>query len=202
MKLYHAAQSRSTRVLWLLEELGLEYEIEQMLFDPKSMQSADFLAINPFGQVPVLIDDTMTMSESVAIMQYLLNRYGGGRLGPGHDTPAYGEFLQWMHFGESTMMEPIVKIIMHAIFLSEDQRIPAVCEEGRETYSRYLGIISKELANKNYLCGSEFSAADIVVGYNLFIMRFFELAPQGFPMLDGYYARLSSRSAFQNAIAD
>lgn len=202
MKIYHSAQARSTRVLWLLEELGLKYEVEKMSFDPASIGSTDFLAINPFGKVPVLVDGTMTMSESVAIVQYILHRYGDGRLETDRDAPEYGKFLQWLHFGESTMLEPVMKMFEHEIFLPEDQRIPAVAEQGKKTYSHYLGILNKELTDKDYICGDEFSAADIVVGYILFIVKFFKLAPEGFPEVDAYYERLASRSAFQKAIAD
>src|SRR5690606_39437643 len=87
MKLYHCKGSRSTRVLWLLEELGLDYELEVLPFDPKALQSADFLQLHPFGKVPVLVDDTVTMFESVAIIQYLLEHYDDGRLRPTHESP-------------------------------------------------------------------------------------------------------------------
>ncbi len=202
MKIYHGAQARSTRVLWLLEELGLKYEVEKMSFDPASIGSADFLAINPFGKVPVLVDGTMTMSESVAIVQYILHRYGDGRLETDREAPEYGKFLQWLHFGESTMLEPVIKMFEHEVFLPEDQRIPAVAEQGKKTYSHYLGILNKELSDKDYICGDSFSAADIIVGYTLFVVKLFKLAPEGFPEVDAYYERLSSRPAFQKAVAE
>ena len=202
MKLYHAAKSRSVRVLWLLEELGLDYEIVKMSFDPASLQSADYLKINPFGKVPVLVDGAVTMSESVAIVEYILNRYADGRLEPDHDSPEYGKYLQWLHFGESTMMGPVAQMASHAVFLPEEQRSPAILEQGKKTWSHYLDILDKELADKDYLCGDEFTAADIVIGYTLFIVKLFKLDPGGFPNIDAYYERLSSRPAFQKAVAD
>ena len=202
MKLYHCANSRSVRVLWLLEELGLEYTLERMSFDPDSLQSADYLAINPFGKVPLLVDGATTMSESVAIVQYILNRYADGRLEPDRDGPEYGKFLQWIHFGESTMFGPVAQMLAHTMFLPEEQRNPAIVEQGKKTYSHYLDILDKELADKEYLCGGEFSAADIVIGYSLFVVKLFKLAPEGFENLDAYYDRLSSRPAFQKAVAN
>src|SRR5690606_9935973 len=93
MKLYHCTGSRSTRVLWLLEELGLEYELEVLPFDPKALRSADFLQLHPFGKVPVLVDDTVTLFDSVAIIQYLLVHYDeANRFHPSHESPHYGEF--------------------------------------------------------------------------------------------------------------
>ncbi|HHQ13901.1 MAG TPA: hypothetical protein ENK16_02635 [Chromatiales bacterium] len=116
MKVYHCSKSRSVRVIWMLEELGLEYELETMPFGPEGLQSADYLAINPFGKVPVLVDGALTMSESVAIIQYLLDRYADGRLQPDPDSPEYGRFLQWLHFGESTMMGPVATIARYTVF--------------------------------------------------------------------------------------
>ncbi len=203
MKLYHCAKSRSVRVMWLLEELGLEYEVVKMSFDPDSLQSADYLAINPFGKVPVLVDGATTMSESVAIVQYILNRYGDGRLEPDRNGPEYGKFLQWLHFGESTMMGPVAQMASHMMFFPEELRNPAILEQGRKTWSHYLSILDKELADKDYLCGNEFSAADIVVAYGLFIVKVFRLAPDGgHANVEAYYQRLSSRPAFQKAAAD
>ena len=122
MKLYHVARTRSVRVRWLMEELGLDYELEEMPFDPKALQSVDYLELSPFGKVPVLVDGATTMFESVAIMQYLLDRYGNGALQPDDQSPEYGTFLQWMHFGEATLMGPMAMLVMHSIMLPEEER--------------------------------------------------------------------------------
>ena len=201
MKLYHCAKTRSSRVLWLLEELGLEYQLEAMPFDPKALKAPDYLEISPLGKVPVLVDDAVTMMESVAIMQYLLNRYGEGRLEPDHDGPHYGEFLQWMHFGEATLMGPISQVLQHALFLPEDQRQPEVAEQGRRTFTAYAGVLNQTLANQNYLIDDEFTAADIVVGYGLFVADMANMLPARSNQLTAYYDRLKARPAFQSATA-
>ena len=84
-----------------------------MPFDPKALKAADYLEINPFGKVPVLVDGALTMSESVAIVQYLLDRYADGRLEPDRSSPEYGRFLQWLHFGESTLMGAVAEVAAH-----------------------------------------------------------------------------------------
>lgn len=201
MKLYHCTKSRSVRVLWLLEELGLDYKLEVLPFDPKALKSVDYLELNPFGKVPVLVDGPVTMSESVAIVQYLVDRYGDGRFEPDRAAPEYGAFLQWMHFGESTMMGPVAEIASHTYFLPEDQRNPAIAERGRASLAHFLDVLDKDLSDKNYLVGEEFTAADIIVGYTLFACHLFGIMPDSFASLNAYYERLASRPAFQKATA-
>ena len=202
MKVYHCSKSRSVRVIWMLEELGLEYELETMPFGPEGLQSADYLAINPFGKVPVLVDGALTMSESVAIIQYLLDRYADGRLQPDPDSPEYGRFLQWLHFGESTMMGPVATIARYTVFLREGQvKDEHALAAARKTLDHYCEVLDKELAAHDYLVDDEFTAADIVVGYSIFVTKLFKALPQGHPNLEAWYKRLEARPAFQKAIA-
>lgn len=201
MKLYHCKGSRSTRVLWLLEELGLDYEIEELPFDPKALKSADYLELSPFGKVPVLVDDTVTMFESVAIIQYLLEHYGEGRLRPQHESPHYGEFLQWLHFGESTLMVPVSQIAAHSFLLPEAERRKDVLEEGKRTFHHYAKTLDKKLEGREYLVPTGFTAADIVVGYTLHVAKQCGALPDDCPALKAYYERLAARPAFKKATA-
>lgn len=199
MKLYHCAKTRSTRVLWLLEELGLDYSLEVLPFDPKALKQPDYLSLNPFGKVPVLVDGAVTMFESVAIMQYILNRYAAGRLEPDRQSSEYGPFLQWLHFGETMLMGQIALVGEHTFLLPEDERNPAEVERAIETLSHYAEILDEEIDDKPYIVGEEFSAADISVGYALFLMQFFKIFPPGHSNVDAYYERLAARRAFQTA---
>ena len=201
MKLYHCAKTRSSRVLWLLEELGLSYDLESMPFDPKALKAPDYLEISPLGKVPVLVDDAVTMMESVAIVQYLLNRYGEGRLEPDHDGPHYGEFLQWMHFGEATLMGPISQVLQNTLFLPEDQRDPNVADQGKRTFEAYAGVLERSLSGQDYLIDDQFTAADVVVGYSLFVADMAKILPAKTKRLAAYYERLRERPAFQKATA-
>ncbi|MDJ0928043.1 MAG: glutathione S-transferase family protein [Gammaproteobacteria bacterium] len=201
MKLYHVSKSRSTRILWLLEELGLEYDCEAMPFGPEALQSPDYLAINAFGKVPALIDGPVTMAESVAIVQYILDRYADGALEPDRDAPEYGKFLQWLEFGEATLMGPVANIMLHGQFLPEAERDSRSLERNRKTLSAYLGVLDEELADHKYLVGNDFTAADIVVGYGIFALKLFREMPTGFANVENWFERLSARPAYQKATA-
>jgi glutathione S-transferase len=201
MKLYHAKKSRSCRVLWMLEELGLDYELEVLPFDRKALQSVDYLAVNPFGKVPVLVDDAVTMFESVAIIQYLLRRYGEGRLEPPDFSPEYGKFLQWMHFAEATLMGPAAQIAMHTALLPEAERNAELAELGKRQFAHYARALDRELTGQTYLIDDEFTAADIVMGYTLFVADTFGALPPELKALNEYYARLKDRPAFQKAVS-
>jgi len=201
MKLYHCSKSRSARVLWLLDELQLDYELENLPFNAKALKAPDYLKISPLGKVPVLVDDSVTMFESVAIMQYILRRYGKGRLEPSSSAPEYGQFLQWMHFGEATLMGPIAQVLQHVRFLPEELRNPDLAALGRQAFEGYASMLDKPLKDHAYLLGDEFTAADIVVGYALFLANMMDLLLPKHVNLIAYYERLSQRPSFKKATA-
>ena len=98
MKLYYAANTRAIRIAWLFEELGMDYEIVPFKLGDKSMREPDYLAVNPNGRVPTIVDGDVTIHESGAIVEYVLARYGNGRLIPAQDSPEFAEYLQWLHY--------------------------------------------------------------------------------------------------------
>jgi glutathione S-transferase len=201
MKLYHCKGSRSTRVLWMLEELDLDYELETLPFDPKALQSVDYLELNPFGKVPVLVDDAVTMFESVAIIQYLLEHYADGRLEPPRKSPEYGRFLQWLHFGEATLMGPVTQVALHSMLLPEAERQPAFAEAGKRSFQHYARTLESSLEGQTHLVDDFFSAADIVVGYTLHVASQCGVLPAQCANLVAYYERLAARAAFKKAFA-
>jgi glutathione S-transferase len=139
------------------------------------------------------------MFESIAIMQYILNLYAEGRLEPDRKGPTYGQCLQWLHFGEATLMGQIALVGAHTFLLPENERNPAEVKRAIDTLTHYSEILDEELADKAYLAGDEFTAADISVGYALFLMKLFKIYPPGHANLDAYYERLAARRAFQTA---
>ncbi len=201
MKLYHVARTRSVRVLWLLEELGLDYQLETMPFDPKALQSVDYLELSPFGKVPVLVDSATTLFESVAIIQYLLLHYGDGALEPDNQSPDYGVFLQWLHFGESTLMGPMANIIQHSYHLPEEERDPRSLARAKRQLHHYATVLDEELGKHAYLVGDEFTAADIVVGYPFFLAKLFRVFPDDCPNLKAWFGKLTARPAYKTATA-
>lgn len=199
MKLYHYSKSRSTRVLWLLEELGLEYELETLPFDARAFQLADHFRIESYGELPMLVDDGQTMTESIAVVHYLLNRYAAGRLEPDRDSDLYGPFLEWIEFGENKLMDPLTQLIQHTVLLPEQERDPKIAAQSRRVLHHFARTIDAALARGPYLLGDELTAADIVIGYALFLADDFGALPEELGNLSGYYQRLSERPAFKLA---
>jgi glutathione S-transferase len=197
MKLYHAPHTRSVRVIWLLEELGVPYELETMDFvTPKTV----FSQKTPAGKFPVLEDEGVTIFESGAIVEYIVERYGEGRLAPPIGSPLRGPYLQWIHFAEATAFPPIGDIVRHSFFKPEEDRIPAVVEDGRERAITTLAVLDRTLTGKQWVLGDEFSAADVMLGYTLHAAKLFGLLEGRFPELRGYVERLEGRPAFQKAL--
>src|SRR5690606_27974191 len=160
LKVYHAQNTRSVRIVWLCEELGIPYELKTLKFAPEDLQSETYLAIHPLGKVPSIDDDGLILNESGAIAQYLLAKHGKGRLEPKPGTDEFGKYLHWFHFAEATFMGPLGNIAQHSYIRPEDQRIPQVAAEAAEGAKKILGILDRELADKDYICGTEFTAAD------------------------------------------
>ncbi len=196
IRLYHAPATRSLRILWLLEELGVPYEVAPVDFTPPTRP---FAQRTPVGKVPVLEDGELTMFESGAIVEYVLERYGRGRLAPPPGTLDRGVFLQWLHFAEATVMPPFGDLVRHMVFLPEAERISAILPDARMRAAAALGVVERALGGKDYLLGAEFSAADIMMAYGLLSARSFGVLTDEYPNLKRYLARLESRPAFQRA---
>ncbi|PKQ04720.1 MAG: glutathione S-transferase [Alphaproteobacteria bacterium HGW-Alphaproteobacteria-11] len=201
LKIYHAKNTRSVRVVWLCEELGIPYETKVLKFAPDVLQSPEYLAVHPLGKVPAIDDDGLVLNESGAILQYLMEKHGAGGLEPKPGSAGRGRYLHWFHFAEATMMGPIGNIAQHSFIRPEDKRIPQVAAEAVESAQRMLGILEKELAGKEYICGSEFTAADIMLGYDLLLCKLFGLLSDDLKNVNAWFARLSARPGFQKATA-
>ncbi len=199
IKIYHAPFARSLRVIWLLEELGLPYEVEKVEFNKANLNSPEYLAVHPLGKVPAIDDGEVHMIESGAIVQYILERYGKGRLEPEIDSPDRPAFLQWMHFGEATAVGPIGAIVQNTHLKPEAERIPEVVVEARQTADRYLGVLEAELSRRDYMVDGEFSAADIMIGYALVLGKMIGVVDDRYPRINAYLERLQSRSAYVKA---
>jgi len=201
IKLFHSPRTRSVRIYWLLEELGLPYELHTIAFNQESLKSPDYLKVNPLGKVPAIQDDGLTMFESGAILEYLLEKYGKGRLAPPPGTPERGAFLQWVHFGEATALPPLGDLAQHTLFRPESERIAAVVTDARARLTNVLGVLEQALKGRQYLVGDEFTGADIMNGYALVLTKWFGLLSDDYPNLVAYLARLEQRPALQKALA-
>lgn len=196
MKLYHAPRSRSVRVVWLLEELGLHYQLETFEFAPSA---SAFAQPTPTGKFPVFEDDGMVMSESGAILQYILERYAEGRLQPAIESPLRGPFLQWIHFAEGTAHPPLGTILWHSVYRQDVPPDSAFMVAARERAAAPLAYLEDSLGDNDYIVGNVFTAADIMIGFTLFAAQVLGVLDESYPRLVAYMRRLQARPAFQEA---
>jgi len=199
LKLHFAPNSRAGRIVWLFEELGLEYELNKMAFHPKDLKSEEHRKRHPLGRVPVLEDGEVSIFESGAIVEYVMARYGDGGLKPAVDAPEFPEYLQWFHYCEGMVMPPINTIMVHSVLLPPERRNPETLGQAQRLLSRAVAPVDAALEGREYLIGS-FSAADIMLGHSLFMARRLGQVSDELANLTGYVKRIESRPAFQTAI--
>lgn len=200
LTIYHVAGTRSMRVIWLCLELDIPLEIEVIDFSPAYRNTASWRALSPTGKVPVLRDGEFTMFESGAMVQYLLDAYGDGRLQPRPGTKAAALFQQWSWFAEATLARPLGDIAQHSVIRPEAERIPGVVEDAKVRALTALGAVEKGLENCTYLMGEAFSAADINMGYSLMLAERFGLLHEDLMQTRAYFSRLKDRPFYQEAI--
>lgn len=199
IKLYYAPRTRSVRILWLLEELGLRYELGSVTFRPPATQF--FAQQTPLGKLPTLEDGGVVMCESGAIIEYILERYGNGRLAPPPGSPDRAAFLQWLHFAESTAFPPLGIIVWLTLYRQDQERQMALVEDARARAAMRFDFLESQLGDDPYLVGAQFSAADIMMGFTLVAARLLSVLDKRYPKLLAYLERLEARPAFQRAVA-
>jgi glutathione S-transferase len=198
--LYHCAAARSFRPLWTLEELGIPYELRMLPFPPRVL-AKDYMALNPLGTIPLLLDGETRMTESAAIAQYLVTRYGPTPLAVAPDEPDFGAFLNWLHFGEATLTFPQALVYRYSVLEPEARRQPQVVEDYSRWFLGRLRAIEAVTAKTETLCGGRFTAADISVGYALLFAQRLGLAASFGPAVAAYWHRLRERDGFRRAVA-
>ena len=199
LKLHHAPNSRAGRIVWLLEELGLEYELNRMDFHPKDLKSDEHRKRHPLGRVPVLEDGDVSIFESGAIVEYVMARHGDGGLKPSVDAPTFPEYLQWFHYCEGMVMPPINTIVVQTILLPPDRRDEKVLGQAQRLLTKALEPVNDALAGRDYLIG-DFSGADIMLGHACFMSQRSGCVTDKMTHLLAYIARIAARPAFDKAI--
>ena len=145
LKLHFAPNSRAGRIVWLFEELGLDYEINKMAFHPKDLKSDEHRERHPLGRVPVLEDGDLTLWESGAIVEYVLARYGDGRLKPPVESPRFPEYLQWFHYCEGMVMPPVNTIVVQTVLLPPERRDATALAQAQKLLSRAVAPVDEAL---------------------------------------------------------
>lgn len=199
LKLHFAPNSRAGRIVWLLEELGLPYDINKMAFHPQDLKSDEHRSRHPLGRVPVLEDGEISIYESGAIVEYIIERHKNGGLKPEVASDLYPMFLQWFHYCEGMVMPPINTIIVQTILLPEDRRDETALGQAQRLLSKALAPVEENLEGKDYLIG-DFSAADIMLGHSCFMSNRLGCVTDEMTNLKDYVERIQQRPAFKTAI--
>jgi glutathione S-transferase len=208
---HHLNDSRSQRVLWLLEELGLEYALVAYRRDPKTLAApAALRSIHPLGKAPVVTDGDRTLAESGAVVETLVERYGGGRLAPPPGTPERERYTYWMHYAEGSVMPAVVlRLIFNSLPKQPMPALarPVVRQLAKSVISGFVqpqievhfDYIDRELERSAWFAGSEFTAADIQMSFPIEAMA--PTLGASHPRLAAYVARIRERPAYRRAVA-
>ena len=197
--IFHVKGTRGVRAIWLCEELGIPYEVDVVDFSPRFKNSPEWRAKSPTGKVPAMTDDSFTMFESGAICDYLLERYGDGRLQPAEGTQARALCRQWCWFAEATFARPLGEIVNHNRVAPDGGQVDFVIEDCRDRARICIAAIEDVVSKSEFLVGDAFTVADIMTGYSLLLASNFGLLTGDYPHTQAYYERLSQRPGFQVA---
>jgi glutathione S-transferase len=193
-------EGRGFRVVWLLEEMQLPYQLRRVDLLAGVENDPEFLAINPAGFIPALVDGDVTMVESIAIMEYLLARHGPTPLAPAPQDAGFPLYQQFLHLGEAGLAAPIYFVNGARNIAPEDQRDNWSAGQALYTFESRLGLVARQLSRTTYMAGDRFTAADISVTYAL------ELAQRTVDYRLGeaerdYLARTTDRDGYRRAMA-
>lgn len=193
---HHLNNSRSQRILWLLEELGVPYEIAHYQRDAMTSRAPDSLkAVHPLGKSPVITDDGRTIAESGAIIDYIIRHYGGGRLSPPADTAAYDDYVEWLHYAEGSAVMPLLMDLFFG-FLGAPTPLQPIIEA---EIAMHLAYISHRLGERDFLVGGELTGADVQIA---FVLEFAKARGHltKFPKLSAYVERMQARPAYRRGL--
>ena len=201
--LYHCTDARSFRALWTLEAMSLPYTLRQLPFPPRRL-APEYLAENPLGTIPLLVDTTdggdTRLTESAAIVQYLCTRYGPSPLAVATGDPAYGAWLNWLHHGEATLTFPQTIVLRYRLF-EPGKGLQAAADDYAQWFVKRTILADAALERDDWLCAGRFTAADISVGYALLLASVLKLDDQLSPRLCAYWERLQALPSFVAAKA-
>jgi glutathione S-transferase len=208
---HHLNNSRSQRVLWLLEELGLPYEIKRYQRDPQTLLAPPELQqVHPLGKSPVITDGELVLAESAAILEYLAQRHGQGRFKPAPHTPEWVRYTYWMHFAEGSAMPPL---LLKLVFDSIGRKAPllvrpvaaGIARKAREllvtpNLTRQLQFMESELSGRDWFAGDAFTLADIQMSYPLEAAAARAGLDARYPRLTDFLERIRARPAYRRAL--
>jgi glutathione S-transferase len=200
LTVHHLGRSQSERIVWLCEELELPYELKCYARDAATMLAPpDYKALHPIGSAPVITDGDLVLAESGAIVEYIVAKYGDGRLTLTADDPDFADFLYWFHFANGTLQAGLGRLMnLNRLKLAEDH---PVLSSARARTDRAFDLVEARAGAAEYLAGNTFTTADIMMGFSLTTMRYFQ--PYDLarcPNVVKYLGRIGSRPAYRRAM--
>jgi glutathione S-transferase len=201
MKIHHAPNSRSVRAVWLFEELGLPYDLELYKLGDPAMRAPEYLKKHPMGRVPAVEDGDVTIFESGAIVEYVLSKYGEGRMRPAVDSPIFPAYLQWLHYAEGMLMPQVNLIMVETFFLPPERRNEENVTRATKLLTRMLTAVEAHMADGKEFIAGDFSGADIMSGHACIVSKRLKADLSDKPNVEAYIERLTARPAYQRATA-
>lgn len=201
MKLYHCHNSRSLRVRWALEELGLDYELETLPFPPRVF-AKHYKEVNPLGTVPALIDGDDMITESAGACQYLGEKYGPTPLAVGVGEPGYAAYVNWLHRSDATLTFPQTIVFRYTALEPEERRLPQAAADYRGWFLGRWRCVDEALQERDYLCADRFTMADIAVGFAYLFSQLLGIKEAATPNVAAWWERISAREAYARATAE
>jgi glutathione S-transferase len=200
LTVHHLGKSQSERIVWLCEELEIPYELKRYTRDPVTMLApADYKALHPIGAAPVITDGDLVLAESGAVVDYIIAKYGHGRLALNAGHPDFAAFLYWFHFANGTLQANMGRnMILNRLKLADDNPVLVAI---KARVNSCFDLVDARAREADYLAGGEFTSADIMMGFSLTTMRYFlpyDLARC--PNIVSYLARISQRPAYRRAM--
>lgn len=201
MKLYHSQYTRSHRARWILEEIGVPYELTRLSLRDGQSKTPEYLAIHPHGSVPALVDGDLTLTESSAIVLHLADKFPEKNLAPAPGSDDRGRYYRWLVYIPATVDPVLETITIQTRFLPEDKRSPQILAEAKRKFATIAKVLEDAVRGREYVVGNSFSAADIAVASAVGWMGFLGIVGEH-PILAGYLQNLQQRPAYARAHAD
>lgn len=200
LTVHHLGKSQSERIVWLCEELEIPYELKHYTRDSKTMLApAEYKALHPIGAAPVITDGDLVLAESGAIVDYIMAKHGNGRLALRADDPDFPQFLYWFHFANGTLQAGMGRLmILNRLKLAEDNPMLVAT---RMRVDRAFDLVDARVRDAEYLAGNAFTTADIMIGFSLTTMRYFQPYDMSrCPNVVKYLGRIGARPAYRRAM--
>ena len=199
LTLHFSSNSRAQRILWLLEELKLEYNLNKIKFHPSELKSDEHRKRHPLGRVPVLEDGETIIYESGAIVEYIIARHSNGELKPKVSDPSFPDYLQWFHYCEGMIMPPMNTIVVHTLILPQERRDEEVLRQAKNLLTKALVPVNQLLDKNQYLI-DKFSGVDFMLGHSLYMSNKLKCISDEMININRYLNLINEREAFQKAI--